>query len=235
MNDLMEGDANMPDIQAHTIEAAKTAKSTIEKHQSVQNAGAGPSVKGNTDDVGRKFDPLLHETTPDGKPRLNKAGYIAKRRGGGPKGGPTASKINKTKLNDAASAPQNLEPVIQANAQMFTGVFLTFATLLGGEEFKPVVDAKTGENEPQFLQDTFANYFRIKGVVDIPPGLALTMGLGFYVAKRWNGPKFVERRSTWFGGVRRWWNDFRFRRQMAKETKTGDSVDNRTDDKVKEN
>jgi hypothetical protein len=211
------GEAHMPEVQAHTVDAAKSAKAEA---QTVQDAGAGSPVKGKTDDLGRGFDASIHESDANGQPRLNKAGYIAKRRGGASKAGanPSQSKVNtKPKDKKVDAVPENLEPQIQATAQMSTAIFTTLATMIGGEEFKPVVDKATGENEPEMLTMVFANYYRDKGIIDIPPGVALTLGLGFYVAKRWNAPKFTERKARWFGGIRRWWSDFRLRRKMARE------------------
>lgn len=230
VDDLMGGDSpTMPEVQAHTVEAAR-ASSAKAAEPALQSAVGGTPVKGQTDDLGRTFNSSIHESMPDGKPKMNKAGFIAKRRGGAAKaGGVNASKVNtKAKDAPAAAVPENLEASIQQTAAVSTALFLTMAQMAGGEEFAPVVDSKTGENEPAAIESAFANYYRIKGIIDIPPGIALAVGLSFYVIKRWNAPKFTERREGWTGGIRRWWADFRLRRKMAREAR--DAMDARATD-----
>lgn len=222
----------MPDVQQHTVDAARvsSAASATPAEPALQTASHGAPVKGLTDDIGRPFNPSIHEVDASGKPRLNKAGFIAKRRGGGSKDkNPNLSKVNtKAKDAPAAAVPENLEPLIKQNAQISTHLFLTLTKMVGGEEFAPVVDSKTGENEPAAIEESFATYYRIKGIIDIPPGVALALGLSFFVVKRWNAPKFTVRREGWTSGLRRWWSDFRLRRTMAREARA--AMDARTAD-----
>lgn len=219
--DLMGDEVVMPDVKPHAVEAAKTA-AQLRAGPPTQPVPAGVPVKGLTDDLGRAFDAAIHAVGSDGKQLLNKYGFIAKRRGGGSKGAkPTQSKIDtQGKVGPNGTVPPNAadrEAAIHQTADVAATLFLTMAQMVGGDEFAPVVDAKTGENEPLFIKDAFKNYFRHAGIVDIPPGVGLAIGLSFFVVKRWNQPKFTERRRGWFGGVRRWWSDFRLRRKMSRE------------------
>lgn len=229
VDDLLENDSDMPEVQEHAVAAARLTRAAQDAVTAPDPTPGATPVKGSTDDLGRTFDPALHVAGADGKPTLNRQGFLAKRRGGASKS-KTASKSKVDTKHKAAGDgsvppnPENIEANIQQTAQVASALFLTCAQMVGGEEFAPIVDNKTGENEPQVIRESFANYFRSAGIIDIPPGVALAIGLSFYVVKRWNQPKFTERRQNWFGGVRRWWSDFRLRRKMAREER------NRVDD-----
>lgn len=197
----------MPEVQPGAIEAAREANAPKvaldEPHAATSFAG---KVKGKTDKFGRAYDAKLHESPM----RFNREGFICCRRGGGSK--PTSG-INQGKSAPAGNAsssfvstPPQADPAdvdnetkIQQTAIMCSTLFIGGAQMVGGEEFKP----ETGE--PEFLRDSFANYFRAAGLVDIPPGVGLAIAMGAYVAKRWNQPIFVAKRESWWDRIKAWW------------------------------
>lgn len=209
----------MPEVQDGAVDAAREAQSTAA--ESSTQVGGAPEPSGQTDFKGRPFDKILHEVNPDGSPRLNRDGYICCRRGA-PKVAkgetrPSRSKIapKEVKGNPSSSpatvARTDPEPQIQATAQTTTVLVFAMGQMIGGEEFKPEA------GEPESMQGAFANYYRAKGIQDIPPGVALSIVCASYVLKRWNKPQFKERRESWWMKARRWWNDFVFRRKMARQ------------------
>ena len=191
---------SMPEVQDHAIAAAKERL-----EGETQAKGPEPTtvrVKGKTDVDGLPYDPSVHEVPL----RINKDGWIAKRRGGGPKNGkPTSPLRSKVVLDDKRaggvvgsgaggnSAAVDLSAQIDASADMACGLFFTGATLIGGEEFAP-----EDRSEQDAVRGAFKNYFAVKGCPDIPPGIALVGALGFFVAKRWSKPKFTEKRKGWW-------------------------------------
>lgn len=210
----------MPEVQEHAVAAARQrlaeeagqgeASSNTANPPRVNDSPAragGTPVKGETDDQGRGFDPALHEFPI----RLNRGGFIAKKRGGAKKAFESQSRA----VDPASIKPQNSAPLasissdasageapnpaaIEANAVMCTGLFLTTAKMVGGEEFEPEKD------EPEMLKNAFVAYFHAKGVVDIPPGAALVITMGMFIGSRWNKPIFKEKRENWWSKAKKW-------------------------------
>lgn len=208
------GDLETPEVQPHAVEAARerrAAAAQTQPQESTASTAARP-VKGKSDNKGRAYDPAIHETGPDGKPLMNAEGYIKCKRGG------AAQKVQRaaagkftppTKPDPTKPAAPNaeaLEAQVQATGATAAVLVVSLAQMVGGEDFKP----ETGEAEG--MAGAFANYFRSKGISDIPPGTALAITLAAYIGKRWNRPKFAEKRKGLIFNIKRWWNDFRFRR-----------------------
>lgn len=221
---LMGGAPAMPEVQQHAVDAAREERARQDAPPPTSSGGtssAGP-VKGKTDFKGRAFDPALHEVDADGKPAINRDGYLKCYRG---KHGSTTSHTEaqrptpRSKCEPVAKASPGAVPVpgpdveaqIDASAAAFSGLFVTGSVLIGGEEFAP----EPGEGEA--LKESFAQYFRAKGVVDLPPGVVLGGAMVCYIAKRWNAPKFTARREGWIEKGKRWFHDWRYRRQLQRE------------------
>jgi hypothetical protein len=198
----------MPEVQDHAIQAAQERKKATQvASEPSQASGFSTPVKGKTDIDGRPYDPTIHETPI----RINRDGWIAKRRGGGSKSGkpstPLRSRVVPPGQGGAAvQAEQAPDPSaqIEASAQMVAGLFFTGATFLGGEEFAP-----DDKSEQDFVVGSLKNYFTAKGCPDIPPGVALAGAMGFYIAKRWSRPKFKEKRSGWWQWIKDTVSSFR--------------------------
>lgn len=199
-------DPSMPEVQEHTIQAAREARAA---------QSSGEPIKGKTDAKGRTFDTVLHEIGPDGGPIINARGYIKERRGGAaqkasrgekpqasfsrpknaPEGQPSPEAMRRTAQAEA------LEARIQSTAQVSAMVIITSARIVGGEEFEPE------DGEAQAMSQCFADYYRIRGIVDLPPEVMLAVGIGGYVAKRWNKPKFAETRKGWWLTIKGWFRN----------------------------
>lgn len=196
---LMGDGPQMPEVQEGAIAAAKEASQPASSGEST-----GSPVKGKTDDKGRPFDPKLHEVDAAGRPKLNRDGWLAKRRGGAGKAttAPLRSKVNPGgagKVSDVCGPTQQAEEFEVKVAQSSTacaGLFIMSAQVVGGPEFQPE------SGEPEFLRDSFATYFRAKGIVDIPPGVGLAIAMGGYIAKRWSQPVFAQKRKGWWAWVK---------------------------------
>lgn len=204
----------MPQVQAHAVDAARE-RLALEAGEEVPSSGTpatcnvnppvygatAKAIPGETDADGRAYDPAIHEFPI----RYNKAGFIAKKRGGAQKKPQTynsvAAPVEKEvpQPTQEAAAPAAVSPAaIQANAEMCAGLFLTAAKMLGGEEF----EAEKGEKE--MLSGAFAGYIATKGIVDIPPGIALLAAMGMFVGARWNKPNFTASREKLVEKAQEW-------------------------------
>lgn len=221
---LMGGGASMPEVNAGAVRAAQSASVAR-----AEPAATGAPVKGRTDDKGRPFDPNIHEMDSEGKPAINAKGWLKCKRGGAAQAAKRGGSAHQSKLNvDAkgggpvlatgqATHDAKREAQINASAVTLTGLVFSVGQMVGGEEFAPRVDKSTGEDEPAFIQGSFENYFRARGVVDIPPGVGLAFAIGGYVFKRWNAPKFEKRRMGWWEGIKQYFRDRAEARRLAAE------------------
>jgi hypothetical protein len=211
----------MPEVQDHAIEAMRSRlEEETEKTEAPQSGGTtntGP-VKGQTDSDGRSFDPAIHETPL----RINSDGFIAKRRGrvGGKTGAPNRSFVsqespqtkkpdNSKSVEKAGQVASEKEAQFKAAGDTSAALFETVGILVLGDEFRP---ENTKEHDAMAL--SFEAYYRAKGCPDLPPGLVLACSLVIYTARRWNAPKIAEKRASIWGSIKRWWNDFKFRRSQ---------------------
>jgi len=149
---------------------------------------------------------------------LNKDGTPAKKRGRKP--GQVAKQQSFIAEKPAVST-KNIEtpaPLFVGEKHRQTGevsahLFVTVAQLVGGEEFAAESDEKA------ILAESFSRYYAVKNIEDIPPGAALTLTMLGYVAKRWNKPQFAEKRLTWWQQIKRWYADYKLRKQMERGEK----------------
>lgn len=177
---------DMPEPQPHAIKAeAERTKQTTD---------------GLSDRYGNAFDPLKHETNPDGTPRLTNAGNLARKRGRG------------AESFVAGPAPY-AQPGPRIAGKYAAELMFTVGQLIGGDEWVPLIDEKVGLNERAGLTDAFGAYFEAQGWDDIPPGYALTIALVGYVSPRLFMPKTKSRLTR----IKEWvvarYVNFRLRRQ----------------------
>ena len=163
---LEEITRDMPEVQEHAIEAEK------EK----QNGSTS------LDDFGRAFDPEIHATDDEGKPKINKDGTFRKKR-----------QSKKSKLSMPGDEPGSVS--IKVGHQMAESIF-NFGQLIGGEEWAPIRNEKYGVDERQQMRDAWANYAAEKSWHDFPPGVAVTMVTMAYVIPRLSMPKTKTRLQT---------------------------------------
>lgn len=200
VGDMMGSGPSMPTVQQHAIEAARADASASQAN----NAPRTP-IKGKTDDLGREFDPKMHE----GATVLNREGYLKKRPGRGsaapraassaPSGQGAAGGQSKLNLGSAPAGPdkktqaaEELDAKIQSTAAVSAMMIFTVGQLVGGPEFKPE------DSEAQAMTGAFTEYYRVRGIVDLPPEVMLATAVVGYVIPRWNKPIFKEKRQGWW-------------------------------------
>lgn len=153
------GLGEMPKVQPHAIEAYKKEN----------------DLPGDLSDY--ELDPKT------GKPLLNSKGKPKKRRGRKPK---TKNGIvippERPKAESQAEAPEPAGPEVSPSRPaaiiVTNGVDLAIATLLRSPEMRAT------EAEKDDLILTWEKYLESKGVTDVPPGVALVIGIGIiYGAK----------------------------------------------------
>lgn len=186
----LAGLTSMPAIQPHAIEAAR------EDEAAAASAGAG----GPTDAQGRAFDPALHETGPDGAPRLNAAGGLRMRRGRKPGASAAPRATASTFAAPQGVAPQaSAAPIpdtakIDATATVMAELVFAIGMAAGGSEWKP------RDEERDSLKDAFRNYCATRGVSELPPELVVAVALGGYAIPRCFMPETkskIQRAKEW--------------------------------------
>ncbi len=147
------------------------------------------------DRYGRAFDPALHEMDDAGAPRLNRDGFLACKpgrpgksariRGGS---GPRRPDLETAQVDTQA---QKAEIQRRNTARISTALFIKMGVGLFGEEWLP--QRIQGMNEQEELEDLFDEYYRSKGMSDIPPNVALALGLIGYAGARIHLPETRSR------------------------------------------
>lgn len=164
---------DMPAVQDHTIAA--------EEERAAERAAAL------TDADGRPFDPAIHVAAEDGSPVVNAKGFIRKKSG---RGSP------KSKLG----APIVQAPPVKVGHQIAEAIFM-LGRVIGGEEWAPRADVELGIDERAQMRDAWGRFAEEKGWSDVPPGLAVVIVTGAYVAPRFALPQTrsrARRVKEWF-------------------------------------
>jgi len=177
-------------------------------------AGSGKKSKGEIDPdqwshlkdkFGFKFDPALHEVKKDNTPKLSKNGLLCR------KPGRTKTKTRSRVFTgpqpagEGAAAPEAM-PGTEAHHYAAAGnamaqTIFAIGVALGGEEWQPAKNEALGLNESDQMAAAWADYFRAKGVVDIPPGMAVGIACASYALPRLAMPKTrgrLGRLVDWF-------------------------------------
>ncbi|HKI68325.1 MAG TPA: hypothetical protein VKA67_01965 [Verrucomicrobiae bacterium] len=172
---------DMPEPQDHAIQAEQAR---LEAQEKATAAPAAPASKASpVDRDGARFHPDLHEADESGKPIVNKDGTLKKRRGRhGAKKDAARSQLNRPSQIEQMGAD-----AAEAGRHMANAIFM-FGRVVGGEEWEPMVVPEYGIDEQKQMGDAWSQYFSAKGVNDIPPGIAVTIVTGSYIAARLNKP-----------------------------------------------
>lgn len=224
----------MPEVQQHAVDQAT--------EEATEAAGRWSHIRG-TD--GLTFDPAVHQVKKDGSPVLSSKGNCVRKRGTGrvsrtgvvtPRGG-TSARVSSPKQSVVGGAPVGTRStgdqpqqaaviaartagVAAANALISLGVGL------GGEEWSPRSDKKQGLEERDMLESAFGDYFVAKGMEDIPPGIALIIGIGCYALPRFTMPKTQTRLSKLKGKLASWWVRRRDKKRNLKNSKKENDAKN---------
>jgi len=187
---------SMPAPQPHAIEQAR------------QDAGGAA-----TDKFGHAFDPAIHAANADGSPKLTPTGRFAKI---SKAARPSNLRIPGQPAAPAVAAAQSKEVAARAGGKGAANLLIALCVGMGGEEWLPRADAKSGLNEKEMLEAVFGDYFVATGKTDLPPGWALAAGLSMYALPRFAMPTTrsrVTRVKAWLAAK---WVTFRDRKKVKR-------------------
>jgi len=224
----------MPEVQQHAVDQAAEEATMV--------ANRWSDIKGAD---GSTFDPAIHQVKKDGSPVLSRKGNCVRKRGTGrvsstgvvtPRrgsagpastskqsvvgGASVGSRSTSDQPQQAAVIAARTAGVAAANALIGLGVGL------GGEEWSPRTEKKDGLDERDMLENAFGDYFVAKGMEDIPPGIALVIGIGCYAIPRFTMPKTQSRLSKLKGKLASWWVRRRDKKRNLKNSKNENNAKN---------
>jgi len=189
---------DMPEVQEHAITEATQQAQAV--------AAVGP-----VDRDGQTFNPAIHKADASGNPILSPSGTLTKkpgRKAGGANSTKSASIVGGVKSTAVATGPsqsdlQRMQCRQAGNAA--ANLLMTIGVIAGGDEWQPRVDLQTGLDEKTMLESAFGEYFVAAGIVDIPPGFALTIAVGGYMLPRFTMPKTKTRLQRASSFVKKWY------------------------------
>jgi len=201
----------MPAVQEHAI---------LESQRQADEVKARYADLRDTD--GNAFDPKIHKVGADGEPTLSAKNKLVKRPGR--KAGADATAPKSFIGAPGASSPLSTGPSQEATSQMqaraagnmAANLLMQLGLIAGGDEWQPRKDISTGLDEKIMLESAFGDYFLAKGIIDIPPGMVLTVAIGGYMLPRFTMPKTrtrLERATMW---AKKKWADRKLRKHGLK-------------------
>ena len=152
-----------------------------DKQEGAVDDAPGPGI--DVDVWGRAFDPLIHLTDEAGAPLKTSNGKLRVKRGKGIKKS-TVAAVDKGVVYTQTGV---------ATAEI---IFLT-SIAVGGEEWSP------SEDERLYMSHAWAEYFKAKGIKDLPPGYILATALIAYAVPRFAQPVTKSRLNRLFGWLKR--------------------------------
>lgn len=165
----------------------------LSQMEETEASGGGESTEtatapaSNTDDFGTVFDAMKHTgiKLKNGAWRERKKSTVAaprKKKDAAPQ--PSAADLKKAE-NEAQCRGAGI---------VAAGTMFMLCRGIMGDEWQPTADEVAMQNE------AWGNYFVAKGVSDVPPGMALALGIGAYVAPRLTKPKTQQK----LGAAKTW-------------------------------
>jgi hypothetical protein len=126
------------------------------------------------------FNPAIHAVDKDGKPKMTLLGKFRRKRvvSHVAKGLPGAKPIGVVNGSLGTNEGQR-----KMAAKVATDGTFSLGMLLGGASAKPIIDHKIGVDEHQQMFFAWDNYLAAKNINDIPPGVALAIGLSGYAMR----------------------------------------------------
>ncbi len=176
---------NMSDVQEHTVNAHLQKEAEEREIERAKWAGL-------VDKNGNGFDPFakpqIHRTKKDGSPSLSRNGKLIL--------------LNKTLKNENGTEQEQIaeaeNAMTKATSKVVANTIINICSVVGGEEWRPI--EQKGMSEREMLEEAFFEYFKAKGVDDIPPSLGLGIALSAYAIPRFTMP--VTRSK--FGKLKDW-------------------------------
>jgi len=204
----------------------ETTETAIEAHHK-ETAEIEQAADGLIDKNGNTFDPSLHQTDSDGKPKVSGAtGKLLLKRGR--KAGASTRKPKSTVNIPGAQGKQETGQPGLSESQLqnaaVTGnvaasMLVNVSMMIGGKDFAPGKDAATGIDEKAALDSAFTDYFIATGKTDFPPGVALTLTIGMYILPRLTMPTVQTNLKAKGGRVYTWWQNRKLKKLQKKQAK----------------
>ena len=213
----------IPEPQQHAIDQAISDAS---KNPDVPGAASG-SVE--LDALGVPWDSTQHATGKDGKGVRTEKGTWRKRRGlkGSPSHLNTGAASNKPpEESEEVKNRRLLEQQARLAGATVAMLMFRISTGIGGPQFHPrqvQVTENISYDERTVMVDAWGDYFLAKGIVDVPPGVALCGALFMYYGPRFQDPE-VRKKSgkvvTWFKNAAQWvYFKFKYRGKKKPESR----------------
>lgn len=206
-NDLIN---NMPDVQPHAVEAEKAEREQIEREYSTL-----------VDKYGRSFDPSIHTTDSDGRPKIsgrNGKLCIKPGKGGGQsRPGTPGVTTNEPKVK----TPELVNPAYMEAARATVDTVEALGMMIGGDEWRYIHDPDKGIDQRTAGYSVWSRYYEEKGIEDVPPGLAILMWSLAYALPNLVKPKTKSRLEK----VKDWIKIKLFDRSIKRDTANRDQGD----------
>lgn len=151
-------------------------------------------VKGVTDKHGQPFNPEIHESDSEGRPVINKKDGFLKLKPGRHKNPDRQYSGASPKAAASPSSQVEIDEVLTQRryaAEISSSLFINTGVMVFGQEWLPRKSDQIDEHRD--VTGYFEKYFEVKGISDIPPGLALALGLIGYGAVRLHLPETRSR------------------------------------------
>lgn len=149
------------------------------------------------------FDPEIHAVDDAGLPIENKDGSYQKK-----KGRKKGSK-NTTQNPSAGGIPNaDSEKIQKAHASAVVTVQAIFmvGSLIGGDEFRPIVDTEKGIDEPQLMTSAWTQYYLTTEMDSLPPWLGVAIVTSSFFVSRMGMPKTQSRLQAFWGWIKSWFS-----------------------------
>lgn len=152
-----------------------------------------------TDRHGKPFHPMVHQTTEDGEPSTNKNGNLRRKPGMAPKGGVDPyDNIAETATEGEDTGPSDHKVCAVTSAG---GVGMALKFVFEEFEFKDE-NLLTGEPERDMLINSFEQYYKIRGVSDIPSEMMIAQTMVALIWPRVGKVPISKRFRIWWAGIK---------------------------------
>lgn len=211
-----------PTATVESIAGTLIGEKPAPQEGAIAQAEAERVAQADKDVNGQAFNPAIHAANADGSPRKTARGAWALKRGrkGSASATPAAaaSAHKGIVVPGGAAAMPIKEQEARAAGAGAANLFLAVMTGIGGQEWMPRIDDKSGMNEKAMLEGAAADYFAAKGWGDLPPGLALTAAVCMYALPRFAMPQTqtrMQKFKIWLGGKIGKWRAARLARKRG--------------------
>lgn len=217
----------------------EVTESAIHAHTQ-QQVEIEQTSQGLTDKNGEPFSPDKHQVDSDGNPKLSAKNKLMLKRGR--KSGSTASPVKSKVANPSTQGTQipcqdeaHKIQHAQATGKVSAHLLINMSMMIGGSDFAPQIDPKTGVNEKEALEAAFTDYYISTGKVDLPPSAALAITVAMYALPRFMLPNVQTRVKAGGGRIYTWWQNRKLKKQLKKQGKTNGAQSDTGNDGKREN